>query len=63
LTSSIDSIPDRNLLIGAIAEMNNNALKLDRSAFNANLDRAKPPIVSAYFDPIVVGASVHIGFA
>ena len=43
--------------------MDHDALKLDRSAFNANLERAKPAVVSAYSDPIVIGASVYIGFA
>lgn len=43
--------------------MDYDALKLDRSAFDANLERAKPAVVSAYFDSIVIGASIHIGFA
>jgi hypothetical protein len=43
--------------------MDHDALKLDRSAFDANLERAKPTVVSAYSDPIVIGASIYIGFA
>jgi hypothetical protein len=61
--AGIDSVPDRNLFISAIAIMDHDALKLDRSAFDANLDRAKPTVVSAYFDPIVIGVSVYVGFA
>src|SRR5215813_9154369 len=61
--SGIDSVPDRNLFIGAIAVMDHNALKLDRSPLDLKLDRAELPVISAYFDFVVVGVSVHIGFA
>jgi hypothetical protein len=61
--AGLDSVPDRNLFIGAVAVMNHNALKLDRSAFDMDLDRTELAIVPAYFDPIVISVSVHIGFA
>src|SRR5262245_2189208 len=61
--TSIDSVPDRNLFIGAIAVMNHNVLKLDRSAFDANLYRAEPTVVPAYFYLIMIGVPVHIGVA
>jgi len=61
--AGIDSVPDRDLFIGAIAVVDHNAIKLDRGAFDSNLDRAEPPVVSAYFDLVVIGVSIHVGLA
>jgi hypothetical protein len=43
--------------------MNHNTMELDWSAFDADLDRAEPPVVPAYFDLIVISISIHIGLA
>src|SRR5262245_51397352 len=42
--AGLDPASDRNLFIRAIAVMDHNAIELDRSAFDANLERAEPPV-------------------
>jgi hypothetical protein len=60
-TTGADPAPDRHLIIGAVGVMDDNPIEFDRSAFDAELERAEPSVGTADLDPVVIVIPIDIG--
>jgi hypothetical protein len=63
LAAGGDSLPDIDLFIAAVGVMNDHAVKLNRRAFDSDLNSLEPAAPAAYLDSVTIHSSVHAGLS